>query len=153
MSSVEEASSKSAQPKLPTATYAKVDGGDVQQNARIYATIISTISDFAYLFDLQGRFQFINKPLLDLWGLTLEQAVGKNFFELNYPEALAEKLQRQIQQVIQTRARVVDETEYTNPAGDTGYYEYIFSPVLAADGTVEVGRGIDARHQRAKARR
>ena len=41
---------------------------------------LSYISDFAYIFDRSGRFLYINKPLLDLWGLTLAEAVGKNFF-------------------------------------------------------------------------
>src|SRR5438552_1225897 len=101
------------------------------KQARILGTVLDSITDFAYAFDLDGRFTYINRPLLDLWGLTLEQAVGKNFFDLKYPDPLAAKLQRQIQHVIDTKSRVVDETPYTNPAGATGYYEYILSPVLA----------------------
>jgi PAS domain S-box-containing protein len=111
------------------------------RQCRFYDTLLSTITDFAYLFDLDGRFQFANKPLLDLWGLKLEQAVGKNFVELQYPQDLAVKLQGQIQQVIQTKARVVDQTEFTSAAGVTGYYEYIFSPVLGPDGSVEAVAG------------
>ncbi len=102
---------------------------------------LNAITDFAYIFDLDGRFTFVNKPLLDLWGLTLDQAVGKNFFELRYPDALAAKLQRQIQQVIGTKQRLVDETEYTSPTGLTGWYQYIFSPVLGRDGSVEAVAG------------
>src|SRR6478735_8894112 len=71
---------------------------------------LDAITDFAYVFDLGGRFAFINKPLLDLWGLTLDEAVGKNFFDLQYPDDLAARLQQQIQEVIETRQRVVDET-------------------------------------------
>ena len=97
---------------------------------------LDAITDFAYVFDLGGRFAFINKPLLDLWGLTLDEAVGKNFFDLQYPDDLAARLQQQIQEVIETRQRVVDETPYTSPTGAGGYYQYIFSPVLAPDGSV-----------------
>jgi hypothetical protein len=111
------------------------------QQCRFYDTLISTITDFAYLFDLDGRFQFANKPLLDLWGLKLDQAVGKNFFDLQYPPDLAARLQSQIQQVIQTKARVVDEAEYTSPTGVSGYYQYIFSPVLSATDSVEAVAG------------
>ncbi|HWE01704.1 MAG TPA: ATP-binding protein, partial [Tepidisphaeraceae bacterium] len=75
------------------------------------------------------------------WGLEQEQAIGRNFFELNYPDALAKKLQRQIQQVVDSKVSVRDETPYTSPKGKTGHYEYIFSPVLSADGTVEVVAG------------
>lgn len=112
-----------------------------EQQSRVFGRVLSSISDFAYTFDLDGRFNFINKPLLDLWGLTLEQAVGKNFFDLKYPDPLAAKLQRQIQDVIATKQRVVDETPYTSPSGHGGFYQYIFSPVLAGDGSVEAVAG------------
>ncbi|MEA3208282.1 MAG: hypothetical protein QOE70_1339 [Chthoniobacter sp.] len=109
-----------------------------QQQARIFDTTLSSIADFAYIFDRSGRFLYANKSLLDLWGLGLADVVGKNFFELPYPTELATRLQEQIQQVFATGQVLRDETSYTNPAGLTGYYEYIFSPVLANDGTVEV---------------
>ncbi len=102
---------------------------------------LSYILDFAYVFDRSGRFLYANKPLLDLWGLTLTEAVGKNFFDLNYPADLATKLQRQIQQVFDTGTAVSDETPYTSPSGRPGYYEYIFTPVFAKDGTVEAVAG------------
>jgi PAS domain S-box-containing protein len=109
----------------------------VQRQAHLFDLTLTHINDFAYIFDLEGRFVYINRPLLELWGLTLEQARGKNFFELQYPNDLATKLQRQIQQVIGTKKMLVDETPYTSPSGVDGYYEYIFSPVFGADGAVE----------------
>jgi signal transduction histidine kinase len=68
-------------------------------------------------------------------------AVGKNFFDLKYPDDLAEKLQRQIQQVFVSRKGLSDETTYTSPTGAGGHYEYIFNPVVGADGTVEAVAG------------
>ncbi len=109
--------------------------------SRVFETTLSAITDFAYTFDLDGRFLYVNKPLLDLWGIKLDEAVGKNFFDLNYPHDLASRLQGQIQTVIATRQRLRDETPYTSPTGAGGYYEYIFSPVLAVDGTVEAVTG------------
>jgi two-component system CheB/CheR fusion protein len=112
------------------------------QQTRIFNTTLSSISDFAYMFDREGRFVFSNQPLLDLLGITLEEIIGKNFFDLNYPDDLAAKLQRQIQQVFDTKEVVRDETPFTNPTGEGGYYEYIFTPVFAADGSaVEVIAG------------
>jgi signal transduction histidine kinase len=67
--------------------------------------------------------------------------VGKDFFDLNYPPDLALKLQRQIQKVFSTREVIRDETPYTSPTGVTGYYEYIFSPVIDEAGNVEVVAG------------
>jgi PAS domain S-box-containing protein len=113
----------------------------LERQTRIFDTTLSSITDFAYIFDREGRFIYANPPLLKLWGLRLEDAVGKNFFELKYPPELAEKLQRQINQVIETRQVVTDDTPYTSPTGISGHYEYILSPVMAADGTVEVVAG------------
>jgi PAS domain S-box-containing protein len=51
------------------------------------------------------------------------------------------KLQSQIQLVFDTHQKLIGETSYTNPAGHTGYYEYIFCPVFGADGRVETVAG------------
>jgi PAS domain S-box-containing protein len=112
--------------------------GRLEQQWRIFDTTLSSINDFAYMFDRQGRFLYVNRPLLDLWGLTLEEAAGKNFFDLQYPEELASRLQRQIQEVFATKEKVTDETSYTSPTGVVGYYEYIFCPVIGDDGVVEL---------------
>ena len=108
-----------------------------EQKERVLHTMLASITDFAYIFDREGRFLFANQPLLDLWGIPLEAAVGKTFSEIGYTEELAAKMKGQIDEVIANRTRVTDETLYTNPEGLEGTYEYIFSPVVAADGTVE----------------
>jgi PAS domain S-box-containing protein len=105
---------------------------------RMLSTALSSISDFAQIYDREGRILFVNQPLLNLWGITLEEAMGKNFLDLGYPDELAERLQRQVQGVFEIGHRVTDETPYTSPTGQQGYYEYIFSPVFESDGTVDV---------------
>lgn len=124
-----------------------------QQQSRIFDTTLSSISDFAYIFDAQGRFRYSNKPLLDLLHISLDEIIGKNFFDLNYPDALAARLQEQIQHVFDTQEIVTDETPFTGPDGSPGYYEYIFRPVIAADGSVEfvAGSTRDVTERRRKA--
>ncbi len=112
-----------------------------QQNARIFDTTLSSIPDFTYIFNRAGRFIYANKSLLDLWGKSLNEILGKDFFDLEYPTDLAVRLQDQIQQVFETGAPIRDETPYTSPTGAGGYYEYIFSPVLGPNGAVEVVAG------------
>jgi PAS domain S-box-containing protein len=112
-----------------------------QERAQMFDTVLSAITDFAYTFDRDGRFVYVNKALLDLWGLSLKDAVGKNFFDLKYPEELAAHLQRQIQQVIAEKTTIRDETPYVSPSGAEGYYEYIFSPVFGPDGSVVIVAG------------
>lgn len=113
----------------------------LERQSNVFNTTLSAITDFAYIFDREGRFIYANQPLLDLWGLKLDEAVGKNFYDLQYPNDLALRLQQQIQQVFDTGQPLRDETPYTSPTGAEGFYEYIFTPVFAADGTVEVVAG------------
>ncbi len=108
-----------------------------ERRERVLTATLSSITDFAYIFDLEGRFLFANQPLLDLWGITLEEAVGRDFFDLAYPADLAALLHRQVREVIETKNRIIDETAYTSPTGLNGSYEYIFSPVIGPDGSVE----------------
>ena len=112
----------------------------IDQQKRIYQTVLSNTADFNYVFDLEGRFTYINKALLDLWGKTFEEAVGKNFFELDYSPELAQRLQDQIQHVIATKESLRDETPYTSAIG-THVYEYIFKPVIGESGAVEAVAG------------
>ncbi len=126
-----------AQPKSSAEKTEELHSRLEQQAALLHVTL-SSITDFVYVFDRNGRFAFVNQALLNLWGLKLEDAVGKDFLELKYPEELAARLQRQIQQVFDSGEGVVDETPYTSPTGAGGYYEYIFHPVFSRDGKVEV---------------
>ena len=113
----------------------------VEQQWRIFNTTLSSIVDLAYTFDLEGRFRYVNQPLLDLWGLTLEDAVGRTFFELPYPFDLATKLHEQVLQVVATGQNVSDQTPYVSPLGVAGYFEYFFCPVIGAGGNVELVSG------------
>ncbi len=113
----------------------------LHQQWRTFDTMLSSTPDFAYTFDLAGRFTYVNRALLALWQKSLDDAVGKNFFELDYPPELAARLQLQIQQVIDTKQPVRDQTPFTGPSGEPGYYDYIFVPVLDAKGRVRAVAG------------
>ena len=126
---------KEAEDELQAAARAR------EQQARLFDTTLSSIADFAYTFDREGRFLFANRPLANLLGVTPEAMVGKNFFDLGYPDELAARLQQQIRAVFEKKEIIRDETPFTNPAGSTGYYEYIFRPVLNADGAVQTVAG------------
>ncbi|MEO8271439.1 MAG: PAS domain-containing protein, partial [Aureliella sp.] len=104
---------------------------------RMLTTMLSNLQDFAYIYDRAGCFLFANKTLLDLWGLTLDSVVGKNFYELGYPDDLARRLQQEVQDVFGTGKSITGETPYDSPTGVQGFYEYIFSPAFGGDGTVE----------------
>ncbi len=108
--------------------------------SRIFDTALSNAADFVYTFDLEGKFTYLNHSLLALLEKSAEEVLGKNFHELGYPPALAERLQRQIQEVITSKNLVSDETPFTSAVGSR-HYEYIFVPVLSPEGTVEAVAG------------
>ena len=110
----------------------------IERQAEIFDTTLSFINDFAYIFDKEGRFLYANKPLLDLLKITSEEIKGKNFFDLNYPDELAARMQKQIQHVFDTQEMVRDETKFASHSGENGFHEYIFNPVISADGQVEL---------------
>jgi len=114
---------------------------DLRQQWHKFDTALSHTPDFTYTFDLQGRFSYANKALLSLWQKPYEEAIGKTFFELGYPPELADRLHRQIQQVIDTKEPLRDQTPFTGPTGEKREYEYIFVPVLAEGGQVEAVAG------------
>ena len=128
---------------------------ELRKQWHTFDTALSHTPDFTYIFDLEGRFTYINRALLSLWQKSFEEACGKNFFELGYPEHLAGRLQSQIQEVIGTKRAVRDHTPFTGPTGENRYYEYIFVPVFSSDGEVEAVAGstrdITEREQMARA--
>ncbi len=107
-----------------------------ESQARLFDSTLSNSPDIIYTFDLQGRFTYANKALLSLWQKSLPAAIGKTFFELDYPAEMASQLHEQVQTVIATKQPITDELLYTSPTSVRNY-EHIFAPVLAPDGTVE----------------
>jgi PAS domain S-box-containing protein len=114
---------------------------NLQQQWHTFDTALSHTPDFTYIFDLAGRFTYVNRAMLTLLQIPLDAAVGKTLFDLGYSAELAERLQRQIQQVVDTRQPLRDTTPFAGATGETRYYEYILVPVLDTEGAVEAVAG------------
>ena len=108
---------------------------------RLFEAISDTTLDFLYVFDLQGRFLYANRRLLEVWGLSLEHAIGKSLYELGYPKWHADMHMKELSQVIETKLAIKGEVPFTGGSGISGVYEYIFSPVIGLDGQVEIIAG------------
>ena len=104
---------------------------------RILGKVLGSISDHVQAYRRDGRLLFANQRLLDRWGLRFDEAVGKDFHELGYPEALARRLQEQLRHVFDTGGNVVDDAALPGRDGVEAHYEYIFAPVFDARGGVE----------------
>jgi PAS domain S-box-containing protein len=124
---------------------------ELERITSLYETLLSTTSDFAYIFDPQGRFVYANASLLKIYARTLDQVVGKTFHELGYPTWHADMHMREIQGIVQNKQSFRGEIPFTGNSGIYGVYDYIFQPVLDASGNVEfiVGttRDVTARKQ------
>lgn len=113
-----------------------------ERQVRLFEGVASTTPDFVYLFDLEGHFVYANRRLLEVWGVPLEAAVGKTPRELGYEQWHHDMHMREIAEVIATRRPIKGEVPFTAPlTGIYGIYEYIFTPVLGADGRVEMIAG------------
>jgi diguanylate cyclase (GGDEF)-like protein/PAS domain S-box-containing protein len=104
-------------------------------DSRMFETILASCPDLIFSFNLEGRFVYANKQLTDLFGLTLDEMVGKNYYDLNVP--VAAELHGQIEQAIRTKESVCGEIPYTPFSGKLGWYDYVFTPVFNKRGEIE----------------
>ncbi|HEY9422376.1 MAG TPA: PAS domain S-box protein, partial [Thermoanaerobaculia bacterium] len=107
---------------------------------RLYETILSNTPDLAYVFDLDHRILYANDVLLQMWGLTWDEASGKTLLELGYEPWHAEMHNREIEQVKATKETVRGEVPFAGTFGRR-IYEYIFVPVIGEDGEIEAVAG------------
>ncbi len=112
-----------------------------ERQSRLFERIASSTPDFIYVFDLQGRFLYANRRLLEVWGITADQALGKSLYELGYPDWHAAMHLRELAQVLETKQPIRGEVPFTGGSGISGVYEYIFTPVLDPEGNVEAVAG------------
>ncbi|HEX8914868.1 MAG TPA: PAS domain S-box protein, partial [Humisphaera sp.] len=111
------------------------------RQARLFEQIASTTPDFIYVFGLDFRFLYANRRLLEVWGRTYDDAVGRSLAELGYPDWHVAMHERELRQVVATGRPIKGEVPFTGGSGISGVYEYIFTPVLGPDGAVEVIAG------------
>ena len=111
-----------------------------EHQRRLYEAIVSSTPDLVYIFDRDHRFVFANDALLKMWGKTREEAFGKNCLELGYEPWHAEMHDREIEEAVSSRRAVRGEVPFNGTAGRR-IYDYIFVPVVGANGEVELIAG------------
>lgn len=108
---------------------------------RIYEALLQATPDLSYVFDLQHRFIYANKALLDMWGMTWDEAIGKTCLEIGYEPWHAAMHDREIEQVIATRKPIRGDVPFPHVTQGVRIYDYIFTPVIGPDGKVEAIAG------------
>jgi PAS domain S-box-containing protein len=121
------------------------------RQARFFEAKLSSIPDFVYAFDQQRRFTYANPAMLRLFGFSADKMLGKTLDDLDYPPDLAELLNSHIDKIFATGVTVEDEVFFRSPTGYAAYFAYLWGPVRADDGTVELVVGVsrDTRERRA----
>lgn len=112
-----------------------------EQQKRLYETITSGTPDLMYVFDLDYRFKYANKALLDMWGKSWENAVGKSLLENGYEPWHAEMHEREIDQVRATKQAIRGEVSFPHATLGRRVYDYILTPVFNEYGEVEAVAG------------
>jgi PAS domain S-box-containing protein len=112
----------------------------LSEERRLYHTILSNTPDLVFVFDRAHRFTYANDALLNTWGRTREEAIGKTCLELGYEPWHAAMHDREIDQVMATKQPVRGEVPFSGVNGRR-MYDYIFVPVIGDDGEVEAVAG------------
>lgn len=104
---------------------------------RFYQSLISSTPDLVYAFDLKYRFLFANRALLEMWGRSFEDSVGRRLTEVGYEPWHAEMHEREIDHVVATGNPIRGEVAFPHATLGRRVYDYIFTPVMNDAGKVE----------------
>lgn len=114
---------------------------EAQRQRRIYEAITASMPDLMYVFDLRYRFTYANQALLDMWGSSWEQSIGKGLLENGYEPWHAEMHEREIDQVVATKQPIRGEVSFPHARLGRRIYDYVFAPVFNEQGEVEAVAG------------
>lgn len=112
-----------------------------ERQKRIYETITSETPDLMYVWDLDYKFTYVNKALLNMWGKTWDTAVGKGFRDHGYEEWHATMHERETDRIVATKKPVRGEVAFPHATLGRRIYDYILIPVLNEQGDVEAIAG------------
>ena len=111
-----------------------------ERQQRLYETVLTNTPDFMYVFSLDHRVIYANEALITMWGKGRDGAIGKTFLEIGYEPWHAEMHAREIDEVRATKQPIRGQVPFDGAHGRR-QYEYIFVPVIGADGEVEAVAG------------
>ncbi|PRY52656.1 PAS domain S-box-containing protein [Arcticibacter pallidicorallinus] len=108
----------------------------LEKQKQLYDNITSGTPDLMYMFDLQYKFTYANRALLEMWGKSSEEAIGKGLRENGYEEWHAAMHEREIDQVVASKERVRGEVSFPHAVLGKRVYDYILAPVLDEVGEI-----------------
>lgn len=112
-----------------------------QRQQRISDAITASSPDLMYVFDLAYRFTYANQALLDMWGKSWNESIGKGLLENGYEHWHAQMHEREIDQVVATKQSIRGKVSFPHAILGKRIYDYVFAPVLNEQGEVEAVAG------------
>jgi PAS domain S-box-containing protein len=109
--------------------------------SRLLEVIVQNTPDLIYAFDLNYKIIYANKALLEMWGRTLEDSLGRDLTELGYETWHANMHKREIDEIITTKKPIRGEVSFNHATLGKRIYDYIFVPVFDTQGHVEAISG------------
>lgn len=107
----------------------------LQQQMRMFNTMLATTPDNFTVYDAEHRFVYLSPGILKRFNLTLEEAVGKTWRELDLPAVLGEPGDQALNQVLATGESLTDEIQYEID-GERRALEFTLSPLGDDDGNI-----------------
>jgi PAS domain S-box-containing protein len=108
-----------------------------ERQERLYETVLASTPDFINIVDLDYRLRYANPAQLDLLGRRAPDVLGKTWAEIGTPAWLVEKHRRELDQVVATKRAVRGQVTLDLFGPGLRTFDYIFSPVIGANGEVE----------------
>lgn len=89
---------------------------------------LATIRDLIYIYDSECRLIYANQAFLDLFNATSDDLIGKPLRDFVGDDEVADQVERDIRHIAETGESLHSSVQFTSPAGNSGYFEYIFLP-------------------------
>ncbi len=107
----------------------------LRHSEALYHSLVETLPQNIFRKNLEYRFTFANKHFCDVLGRPLEEILGKTDFDF-FPKELAEKYQKDDQQVIETGEPYETVEEHRPPGSGKIYVHVVKTPLRDADSKI-----------------
>ncbi|HVU14506.1 MAG TPA: PAS domain S-box protein [Phototrophicaceae bacterium] len=109
--------------------------GELEQQVRLMDEVLSATPDSFILFDRAGRYLYVNRSGLESAGLSLEQAMGKTWKEIGFPEETGVLFEERLRHVFTTGESITYEEQFPTRFG---LHDFIttLTPIHDKDGSV-----------------
>ena len=107
----------------------------LRESEALYHSLVETLPQSIFRKDLAGHYTFANLQFCKMAGVSAEELIGKSIFDI-FPPHLAEKREKNDQQVIKSGRRFEQVEENKFPGGKEQFIQVVKTPIFDAQGKV-----------------